>query len=79
MRSKVHHISHLRMLLSRMKKVNGVGEHAKIARGKGGRNKSPCCVSWADETQALSCEKMRQGPTPRHANKSLEGICKHVT
>jgi hypothetical protein len=53
-----------------------VGECAKNARGKGGKNKSPCCVSWADETQALSCEKMRQGPTLCHANMSLEGIQK---
>ncbi len=27
-----------------------VGEHAKKGRGKGRQNKSPCCVSWADET-----------------------------
>ncbi len=53
-----------------------VGEHAKNARGKGRQNKSPCCVSWADETQALSCEKTRQGPTLHHANTSLEGIQK---
>ncbi len=53
-----------------------VGERAKNARGKGGRNKSPCCVSWADKTQALSCEKMRQGPTPHHSDTSLEGIQK---
>ncbi len=53
-----------------------VGECAKNARGKGRQNKSPCCVSWAVETQALSCEKTRQGPTPRHASKSLEGIQK---
>ncbi len=45
-----------------------VGERAKNAKGKGGRNKSPCCVSWAGETQALSCEKTRQGPTLRQAN-----------
>ena len=58
-----------------------VGECAKNARGKGGKNKSLCCVSWADETQALSCEKTRQGPTPHHANTSLEGIQKqnHMT
>jgi hypothetical protein len=53
-----------------------VGECAKNARGKGRQNKSPCCVLWADETQALSREKMRQGPTPRHANTSFEGIQK---
>jgi hypothetical protein len=53
-----------------------VGECAKNARGKGGRNKSPCCVLWADETQALSYEKTRQGPTLRHVNTSLEGIQK---
>jgi hypothetical protein len=53
-----------------------VGEHDKNARGKVGQNKSPCCVSWADETQALSCKKTRQGPTPCHANMSLEGIQK---
>jgi hypothetical protein len=53
-----------------------VGERAKNARGKSRKNKSPCCVSWADETQALSCEKTRQGPTPLHANTSLEGIQK---
>ncbi len=53
-----------------------VGEHAKNARGKGGQKKSPCCVLWADETRVLSHEKMRQGPTPCHANTSLEGIQK---
>jgi hypothetical protein len=53
-----------------------VGECAKNARGKGGQNKSPCCVLWADETQALSHEKTRQGPTLRHANTSLEVIQK---
>ena len=50
-----------------------VGERAKNARGKGGRNKSPCCVSWAGETQALSCEKTRQGPTPHHAKAKPHG------
>jgi hypothetical protein len=55
-----------------------VGERAKNARGKGGQNKSPCCVSWADETQALPREKTRQGPTPHHANTSLEGIHKQT-
>jgi hypothetical protein len=39
-----------------------VGEHAEHARGKGGQSKSPCCVSWADETQAISCEKQDRGP-----------------
>jgi hypothetical protein len=53
-----------------------VGERAKNARGKGRQNKSPCCVLWADETWALSCEKRRQGPTPCHANTSLKGIQK---
>jgi hypothetical protein len=53
-----------------------VGERAKNARGKGGQNKSPCSVSWVDETQALSWEQMRQGPTPCHGNTSLEGIQK---
>ena len=53
-----------------------VGERAKNARQKGGQNKSPCCVSWAGETQALSCEKTRQGPTPCHANTPLEDIQK---
>jgi hypothetical protein len=53
-----------------------VGERAKNAREKGGQNKSLCCVLWADETQALSCEKTRQGPILRHANTSLEGIQK---
>jgi hypothetical protein len=56
-----------------------VGERAKNARGKGRHNKSPCCVSWADETRGLSSEKTRQGPTPRHANTSLEGIQKQIT
>jgi hypothetical protein len=53
-----------------------VGERAKNARGKGGQKKSPCCVSWADETRALSHEKTRQRPTLHHANTSLEGIQK---
>jgi hypothetical protein len=57
-------------------KGGSVGERAKNARGKGRQNKSPCCVSWAGETQALSCEKTRQEPTPRQANTSLEGIQK---
>ncbi len=53
-----------------------VGEHMKNLREKGGQNKSPCCVSWADETQAVSHEKSRQGSTPRHAKTSLKGIQK---
>jgi hypothetical protein len=48
----------------------------KNAREKGGRSKSPCCVSWADETRAVSHEKTRQGSTPSHAKTSLEGIQK---
>jgi hypothetical protein len=48
----------------------------KNAREKGRRNKSPCCVSWADETRAVSHEKKRQASTPLHANTSLEGIQK---
>ncbi len=56
--------------------ISYVGECAKIVRGKGGWNKSPCCVLWAGETWALSHEKTRQGPTLRHANMSLEGIQK---
>ncbi len=53
-----------------------VGERAKNVRGKGGQDKSPCCVSWADETPALSCKKTGQGPTLHHANTSLEGVQK---
>jgi hypothetical protein len=45
-------------------------------REKERQNKSLCCVSWADETQAVSNEKKRQGSTPRHAKTSLEGIQK---
>jgi hypothetical protein len=33
----------------------------KSTREKKGQNKSPCCVSWRDETQAVSHEKTRQG------------------
>ncbi len=55
---------------------HSVGEHMKNASEKGGQNKSPCCVSWADETQAVSHEKTRQGSTPHHAKTSLEGIKK---
>ena len=51
-----------------------VGECVKKARGKGRQNKSSGCVLWADETQALSCEKTRQAFTPCHANTPLEGI-----
>jgi hypothetical protein len=46
-----------------------VGEHIKNMRKKKGQNKSPCCVLWGDETQAVSCEKTRQGSTPRHAKR----------
>jgi hypothetical protein len=53
-----------------------VGERMKNTREKEGQNKSPCCVSWADETQAVSHEKTRQGSTPCHAKMSLEGIQK---
>jgi hypothetical protein len=53
-----------------------VGVCMKNAREKGGGNKSPCCVSWADETRAVSHEKTRQGSTLRHAMTSLEGIQK---
>ena len=42
-----------------------VGERMKSTREKKGQNKSPCCVSWGGETQAVSHEKM-----------SLEGILK---
>jgi hypothetical protein len=54
----------------------GVGEHMKNAREKGWQNKSLCCVSWADETRAVSHEKTRLGSTPNHAKTSLEGIQK---
>jgi hypothetical protein len=53
-----------------------VGKCAKNAIGKGKRNKSPCCVLWADETRALSRKKTRQGPTPHHANMPFEYIQK---
>jgi hypothetical protein len=53
-----------------------VGERTKNTREKGGKNKSLCCVSWADETQAVSHEKTRQGSTVHHAKTSLEGIQK---
>ncbi len=46
-----------------------VGERMKSTRGKKGRNKTPCCVSWVDETRAVSHEKT-------HAKTSLEGIQK---
>ncbi len=55
---------------------DGVGERMKSTREKKGQNKSPCCVSWGDETRAVSHEKTRQGSTPRHAKTSLEGIQK---
>jgi hypothetical protein len=53
-----------------------VVEDAKNAREKGGQNKSPCCVSWADETWDISREKTRQGSTLHHAKTLLEGIQK---
>jgi hypothetical protein len=53
-----------------------VGERAINVRGKGGQNKSPCGVLWADKSRALSHKKTRQKPTPHHANMSLEGIQK---
>jgi hypothetical protein len=48
----------------------------KSTRDKKGQNKSPCCVLWGDETQAVSHEKTRPGSTPHHAKTSLEGIRK---
>ncbi len=54
----------------------GVGERTKSTREKKGRNKSPRCVSWGDETRAVSHEKTRQGSTPCHTKTSLEGILK---
>jgi hypothetical protein len=48
----------------------------KSTREKKGQNKSSCCVSWGDETQAVSHDKTRQESTPRHAKTSLEGIQK---
>jgi hypothetical protein len=53
-----------------------VGEHAKNAREKGGQNKSPCCVLWADKTWSVSHDQTRQGSTPCHVNTSHEGIQK---
>ncbi len=53
-----------------------VGERTKSTREKKGQNKSPCCVSWGDETRAVSHEKTRQGSTRCHAKTSLEGILK---
>ncbi len=53
-----------------------VVEFMKNARKKGGQNKSPCCVLWEDETQAVSHEKTRQENTLHHAKTSLEGIQK---
>jgi hypothetical protein len=53
-----------------------VGECMKSTREKKGQNKNPRCVSWGDETQAVSHEKTRQGSTPCHAKTSLEGIQK---
>ncbi len=43
---------------------------------KGGRDKRPCCISWADETQAESCEQTRQGSILCLANTSTQGIQK---
>ncbi len=48
----------------------------KSTREKKGQNKSPCWVSWGDETRAVSHEKTRQGSTLHHAKTSLEGIQK---
>jgi hypothetical protein len=48
----------------------------KNTREKRGQSKSLHCVSWADETRAVSHEKTRQGSTWRHTNTSLEGIQK---
>jgi hypothetical protein len=56
-----------------------VGEHMKSTREKKGQNKSPCCVLWGDETQAVSHEMTKQGSTPRHAKTSLEGIQSRTT
>jgi hypothetical protein len=53
-----------------------VGERAKNARENSRQNKCPSCVSRADETRALSCEKTRQGSILHHAKMSLEGIQK---
>jgi hypothetical protein len=53
-----------------------VGERMKSTREKKGQNKSPCCVSWGDETRGVSHEKIRQGSTLCHAKTSLEGIQK---
>ena len=52
-----------------------VGKHAKIVN-KGRQDKSPCCVSWADETQAVSREQTRQGSILCLTNTSTQGIQK---
>ncbi len=51
-----------------------VGEGTKNMGEKGERNKSPCCVSWADKTQDVSCEQTRQGPVICLVNMSARGI-----
>jgi hypothetical protein len=56
--------------------VQNVGERAKNARDKDGRHKRPCCVSWADKTQAVSCEQTRQGSILCLANTLTQGIQK---
>jgi hypothetical protein len=56
--------------------VQNVGERAKNARDKDGWRKRPCCVSWADKTQAVSCEQTRQGSILCLANTLTQGIQK---
>jgi hypothetical protein len=50
-----------------------VGKCMKSRREKKGQSKSPCCVLWGDETQAVSHEMTRQRSTPHHAKTSFEG------
>jgi hypothetical protein len=50
------------------------GERTKNTREKGGQNKSPCCVSWADKTQDVSREQTRQGPVVCLVKTSAGGI-----
>jgi hypothetical protein len=50
-------------------KGEGVGERLKSTREKKGRNKSPCCVSWGDETRAVSHETPRDASTGFLAGK----------
>jgi hypothetical protein len=38
-----------------------VGERVKNAREKGGQNKSPCCVSWADEHKLFLMKRQDRG------------------